>query len=435
MTVFAEDAETENSTGFEDVPDDAWYTEAVEWALENHLINNMTQKTFKPNDPCVKKKAITWLWKVNGAELPETEEFLFEDIDERSVHALSASWALENNIAIGINCRHFGAEDSITRAEAITYLWRCSGRPDPRTGKQVFEDIPIDSIYYKAVMWAAESSIIQENEEEMFYPDKICTKAEYITFLYRSKVPHNFWGRPDENVSDLMIPGEEGELRNGEIYGNIYGVNPGSTPFMTAAKNMFTEHEGLYDTVAENDVGTCGGGFMGFRGDTFLAVLKIAVNKLGEDNAKRILGDDLYYEIVSEPDDSELWDSCRILSDEEARLIHRLLRTREGIAAEDEYGEFLIGKKRQEAINNHISSDAAILYYCAIANHYGSGGAQHFINLLKQDMGVDSGYEISSLEEFHNAVEAAAGHVSYIGSTIESRRRIYHYIKDVLGWS
>ena len=422
-------------TGYKDVPLNEYYSYSVVWALENHIINNVLTKEFKPENPCTKGTVATWLWNLGGSQMPKNKTCIYEDVHPHSIRSIAVAWVSENGIMSGINSALFGAENPCTRAEVLTYLWRFNQRPKLSSDKQVFDDVPESSMYFKPIMWAVENDITNGNTETEFLPDETCTRGQLITFIYRSKVKQNLWGKPDENVSDLMISGEECPLKNGVIYGNIIGINPGSTPFMTGAKTLYTNHEGHYDSVAQSDVGTCGGGFMGFRGSVFLRILKIAVNKLGEEKSVRILGQDLYNEIVSEPSNSLRWETGRILTEDEARLIHRLLRTKEGIAAQDEFAEYSIGLQVQAAYANHISSDAAVLYFCSISNHYGPSGAQTFMAKLRQFMGWDENYQITSLDEFHNAVEAAsASGVSYIGGTLNYRRKIYNFIKNNLGW-
>ena len=199
-----------------------------------------------------------------------------------------------------------------------------------------------------------------------------------------------------------------------------------------AGTQMFAAHEGHYDSVVCSDVGAVGMGILGWRGPRALLLLQMICAKAPELSLE-ILGEELYLEIV-ETTDYTLWNE-RIFTEEEASCTKALLGTEYAVEAENELADRDIRLYIYYAWKAGIRSDAAILYYCSIENHYGHGGACVFMRHIRELLGITEEDTINSLDEFHGAVEAAAAAGdTYVGSTLFYRTKIYRYIKNVLGW-
>lgn len=198
-----------------------------------------------------------------------------------------------------------------------------------------------------------------------------------------------------------------------------------------AGKKLFSTYEGVYDTVVPNDCGAVGMGIMGWRGPKALQLMKM-ICKAAPELSREILGDSFYYEIVNAGDTA--WNSRTFTSSEAARA-KQLLGTEYGIAAQEELARMDITRQIGEAWGQGVRTEAAILYYCSISNHYGPGGAQKFMTYIRATMGITTSDTINSLQEFHSAVVEAAKTYSYVNSTLSYRTKVYNYIKNTLGWN
>ena len=195
-------------------------------------------------------------------------------------------------------------------------------------------------------------------------------------------------------------------------------------------KKMYSAHEGNYDSVVQNDSGAVGMGILGWRGYSALRLLKMICSAAPE-LSKQTLGSALYNEIVNTALVYPNWDS-RPFNATEAANTRILLGTQVGHDCEDELARQDITRQIGEAWKQGIRSDAAILYYCSISNHYGPGGAQTFMKYIRTTLGITSSDLITSLEVFHGAVVKAANSYSYVKNTLAYRTKIYNYIKNVL---
>ena len=167
---------------FVDVPEDAYFRKAVEWALENGVTGGTSPTTFSPKAPATRAQTITFLWAAAGAPEPETTENPFKDISESDYFYKAVLWAYENGITAGISEDEFGPEVTVTRAQVATFLYGIAGRP--AAGSEPFTDVN-DSDYFEApVAWAYKEGITAGTSETMFSPDADCLREQIITFMY-----------------------------------------------------------------------------------------------------------------------------------------------------------------------------------------------------------------------------------------------------------
>lgn len=170
-----------SSASFTDVAADAYYADAVKWAVEKEVTSGTTATTFSPNDTCTKAQILTFLWRASGSPEPSIPN-CFEDVNESAYYYKAAVWACENGLVMN---RWFGGDAPCTRIETVTYLWTLAGQPTP-ANSVAFTDLPDDADSIQAVAWAVEKEITSGTSMITFAPDTTCTRGQIVTFLYRS---------------------------------------------------------------------------------------------------------------------------------------------------------------------------------------------------------------------------------------------------------
>lgn len=174
------------SNPFTDVKESDYYFEPVLWALEHKVTAGLTEITFAPNADCTRGQVVTFLWRVAGCPEPTIKEAAFKDVPADTYYYKAILWAVENNITSGYNADTFGPEDQVTRGQFVSLLWRMKGNPEPASMETDFTDLPEYAYFYKAVLWAAENKIAAGFGENTFAPDMSCTRGQVVSFLYRA---------------------------------------------------------------------------------------------------------------------------------------------------------------------------------------------------------------------------------------------------------
>ena len=169
---------------FADVSPDAYYADAVEWAVANGITGGTTATTFSPNNPCTRAHAVTFLWRAAGEPEPETTAMHFTDVAEGAYYYDAVLWAMENGITEGTTETTFSPDAPCTRAQIVTFLWRSEGKPAPQSAMG-FTDVAAGAYYFDAVAWAVENGITNGTSAATFSPYSTCTRAQIVTFIYR----------------------------------------------------------------------------------------------------------------------------------------------------------------------------------------------------------------------------------------------------------
>ena len=180
-------AEDKNLNSFRDVSDDAYYFDAVQWAVANGITNGTSATTFSPDEGCTRAQAVTFLWRVAGQPAPAERKNPFADVKEGTYYYDAVLWAAEKGITIGTSDTTFSPDDTCTRAQIVTFLWRREGKAAPTSANNPFADVKPSAYYGNAVLWAVEKSITNGTSDTTFSPDDTCTRAQIVTFLYRAK--------------------------------------------------------------------------------------------------------------------------------------------------------------------------------------------------------------------------------------------------------
>ena len=184
VTVSAEFVEEQAASIFADVPADAYYAKAVEWAVKKGITNGKANGLFGSNDPCTRGQIVTFLWRAAGSPAPKGTAKVPADVLPGSYCYDAVAWALENGITNGLADGTFGVNNTCTRGQSVTFLYRAVGKaPSTISG---FTDVAADSFCADAVAWAVENGVTNGTSTTMFSPNTGCTRAQIVTFLYRA---------------------------------------------------------------------------------------------------------------------------------------------------------------------------------------------------------------------------------------------------------
>ena len=169
---------------FYDVPNGAYFYEAVKWAVENGITTGVGNDLFAPEQPCTRAQIVTFLWRAAGSPEPKGAASGMTDVVSGSYYEKAVAWAIENGITTGTAEGTFSPDATCTRAQAVTFLARAQNAK--ATGKTAFSDVPADSYFADAVAWAQANGVTTGTSETTFSPDSDCTRAQIVTFLYRA---------------------------------------------------------------------------------------------------------------------------------------------------------------------------------------------------------------------------------------------------------
>ena len=170
---------------FTDVNDDSYYKDAVIWAVENGITKGISGTMFSPDAACTRAQAVTFLWRAAGSPSPKSGTMPFGDVAVDAYYHDAVLWAVENGITKGTSDTTFSPDSKCTRAQIITFLWRAQKSPAVAS-VNVFTDVAADSYYADAVNWAVAKGITSGTSAATFSPNADCTRAQIVTFLYRS---------------------------------------------------------------------------------------------------------------------------------------------------------------------------------------------------------------------------------------------------------
>ena len=172
---------------FDDVAADAWYHDAVQWAVVNGVTSGTGESTFSPDRVCTRAQAVTFLWRAAGSPKPAGQDNPFKDVPEDAYFHDAVLWAVEEGITKGTKPDAFDPEAECTRAQIAVLLYRAAGSPEA-SGTLRFKDVSADAYYRDAVLWAVTQGITKGTDSARFSPEKTCTRAEIVTFLRRASV-------------------------------------------------------------------------------------------------------------------------------------------------------------------------------------------------------------------------------------------------------
>ena len=171
---------------FVDVATGSYYEDAVDWAVGNGITQGTDDTHFSPDGICTRAQAVTFLWRAAGSPKPETRTMPFTDVPAGSYYYDAVLWAVENDITKGTSDTTFSPNMTCTRAQIVAFLWRSEKSPAAGTANP-FADVKSAAYYADAVLWAAKKDITKGTTNTTFSPDADCTRAQIVTFLWRCK--------------------------------------------------------------------------------------------------------------------------------------------------------------------------------------------------------------------------------------------------------
>ena len=171
---------------FVDVATGSYYEDAVDWAVENGITQGTDDTHFSPDGICTRAQAVTFLWRTAGSPKPETRAMPFTDVPVGSYYYDAVLWAVENGITKGTSDTTFSPNMTCSRAQIVAFLWRSEKSPAAGTANP-FADVKSTAYYADAVLWAVKENITKGTTSTTFSPNADCTRAQIVTFLWRCK--------------------------------------------------------------------------------------------------------------------------------------------------------------------------------------------------------------------------------------------------------
>ncbi len=177
--------ESKPKVSFTDVKKSDYYYDAVAWAVELGVTTGTSKTTFGPEESCTRAQAVTFLWRAAGSPAPKGSNNPFTDVKKSDYYYKAVLWAVEKNVTTGTSKTTFSPDDACTRGQIVAFLHRAQG------GKKVsaanpFTDVKKNDYYYNAVLWAVKNNVTTGTSSTTFSPNDTCTRGQIVTFLYRA---------------------------------------------------------------------------------------------------------------------------------------------------------------------------------------------------------------------------------------------------------
>ena len=185
----ADDPNVKPPFRFDDVKNESdYFFQPVYWAYEHdpQITKGTSDTLFSPNRGCTRAQVVTFLWRAMGEPEPEKKDNPFKDVAEGQYYYNAVLWAVEKGITTGTSATTFRPDQTCTRGQIVTFLWRAMGEPAPKETKNPFTDVPAGQYYYGAVLWAVESGVTTGTSATRFSPNSTCTRGQIVTFLWRA---------------------------------------------------------------------------------------------------------------------------------------------------------------------------------------------------------------------------------------------------------
>ena len=173
-----------SSFSFHDVTRFDYYYDSVKWAADNGIASGTSRFAFSPDAVCTRAQTVTFLWRAAGSPLPRYRVSPFTDVHSYDYYYEAVLWAVEQGITTGLTATTFGPDETVTRGQVATFLYRAASAAKPNTFNP-FTDVKPTAYNYGAILWAYDNRITTGTSTTTFSPDAFCTRAQIVTFLYR----------------------------------------------------------------------------------------------------------------------------------------------------------------------------------------------------------------------------------------------------------
>ena len=171
---------------FVDVKQGDYYYDAVQWAVGKKITSGTSATTFTPDGICTRAQTVTFLWRSQGSPKAASAENPFTDVSKDAYYYDAVLWAVEQGITNGTSATTFSPDATVTRGQTAAFLWRVAKQPQVDQTANPFADVTQDAYYYNAVLWAVAKEITNGTSSTTFSPDQGCTRAQIVTFLWRT---------------------------------------------------------------------------------------------------------------------------------------------------------------------------------------------------------------------------------------------------------
>lgn len=171
---------------FLDVKQGDYYYDAVQWAVGKKITSGTSATTFTPDGICTRAQTVTFLWRSQGSPKAADAENPFTDVSKDAYYYDAVLWAVEQGITNGTSAITFSPDATVTRGQTAAFLWRVAKQPQVDQTANPFADVTQDAYYYNAVLWAVAKEITNGTSSTTFSPDQGCTRAQIVTFLWRT---------------------------------------------------------------------------------------------------------------------------------------------------------------------------------------------------------------------------------------------------------
>ena len=169
---------------FSDVPNGAWYADAVDYVYEHGIMNGTSATTFSPNTPMTRAMLVTVLHRAAGSPSAATGT-AFSDVPSGAYYTDAVAWASANGIVTGYGNGRFGSNDPVSRAQIAAILWRYAGSPSAEAGQDFADESSIPAYASAAVDWARANGVANGTTGNRFDPNGNATRAQVATILWR----------------------------------------------------------------------------------------------------------------------------------------------------------------------------------------------------------------------------------------------------------
>lgn len=185
VTVKASFAPVSGQSPFEDVKAGDYYYDAVLWAVDKGITTGVSATRFDPNGSCTRAQAVTFLWRAMGSPAPTGTSMSFTDVPADSYYYSAVLWAVENGVTTGTSATTFSPDAPCDRGQIVTFLHRAMKSP-AASAQSTFSDVAADAYYAQAVAWAVENGVTTGTGDNAFSPTASCSRSQIVTFLYRA---------------------------------------------------------------------------------------------------------------------------------------------------------------------------------------------------------------------------------------------------------
>ena len=172
---------------FNDVSEADYFYTPVMWAVNSGITSGVTPNSFAPNNTCTRAQVVTFLWAANGRPTAKAQNNPFTDVTADAYYYNAVLWAVEQGITSGVSLDRFGPDAPCTRGQVMTFLWKANSAPTPAGQSADFVDVSPAAYYYNPVLWAVEHGITAGTAPGHFSPDATCTRGQIVTFLYKAR--------------------------------------------------------------------------------------------------------------------------------------------------------------------------------------------------------------------------------------------------------